>query len=332
MDSGASLSLPGPDGKPFAVPLVAGADDRYAELVTARDIRDYYDREGYVVVRGLVPESLCDAARAAFARQVKPYGGLLYRQATAELERHRLTAAGYMLNSILNVQDLERERFGEFRRLGLDIITHARVQETVKAIVGEPGKVVQTMYFEGNPATWAHQDTYYLDSAEIGRMTAAWLAVEDIHAGAGRFFVYPKSHLVDVAKNGGQFDIAFNHARYKRLVLDLIAKFGLECRAPALQKGDVLFWSAKTIHGSLDTTAPDHSRASFTAHYIPASTDFLQWQSRIKPLRLKPVNGMPVHHPKDQSELTNRAIAFVEGRLPRAFRAAKRVAAKIVTR
>jgi hypothetical protein len=47
-----------------------------------------------------------------------------------------------------------------------------------------PGKLVQSMYFEGNPATWAHQDTYYLDSEHTGAMTAAWFAVEDIKPGA----------------------------------------------------------------------------------------------------------------------------------------------------
>ena len=51
------------------------------------------------------------------------------------------------------------------------------------------------MYFDGNPVTWPHQDIYYLDAEEIGRMTSAWVAVEDIAPDAGRFFVYPKSHL-----------------------------------------------------------------------------------------------------------------------------------------
>jgi hypothetical protein len=34
-------------------------------------------------------------------------------------------------------------------------------------------------------------------------------------------------------------------------------------------------WSSLTIHGSLATSAPDHSRRSFTAHYIPASQSYL---------------------------------------------------------
>jgi phytanoyl-CoA hydroxylase len=325
-------SIPGPDGRMVTVPLSADAAPTYPDWNDGRALREYYDEHGYVVVRGLISTELCDVARAAFASQVKPYPGLLYRQATAELEAHRLTEHGYMLNSILNIQDLDRRRFSRFRDGGLALITHQRTQRVINALMGEPGKVVQTMYFEGNPATWAHQDTYYLDSAQIGRMVAAWFAVEDIHAGAGRFFVYPQSHKIDMVKNGGDFDIAFSHDRYKQLVIDIIRKHGLECRAPALRKGDVLLWSAKTIHGSLDTTHPEHSRASFTAHYIPESTEFLQWQSRIKPLRLKRVNGVLVHHPKDQSELRNRAIAYVEGSFPQAFRMAKRLATKIVTR
>ena len=36
------------------------------------------------------------------------------------------------------------------------------------------------MYFEGNSATWEHQDTYYLDSEKVGCMIAGWIALENI--------------------------------------------------------------------------------------------------------------------------------------------------------
>jgi phytanoyl-CoA hydroxylase len=199
-------------------------------------------------------------------------------------------------------------------------------------ILGEPGKLVQSMYFDGNPVTWPHQDTYYLDAEEIGRMTAAWIAVEDIAPVAGRFFIYPKSHLIDMAKNGGDFDIAFHHERYKELVKNVIRGHQLVCLAPALRKGDVLFWAAKTIHGSLQTTEPRRSRRSFTAHFIPDRSRFLQYQTRVKPLNTELVNGMRVHHPKDLSKPINRAVLFVETRLPRTFQMAKKAAIKLVTR
>src|SRR3546814_4143074 len=109
-------------------------------------------------------------------------------------------------------------------------MTHPRVQDAVRTIRGEAGKIVQSMYFEGNPATWAHQDSYYLDAEVLGRMVGAWIAVEDIAPGAGRFFIYPGSHRLDVARNGGKVDIAFNHGRYKQLVTDCIRTRGMQCR------------------------------------------------------------------------------------------------------
>jgi phytanoyl-CoA hydroxylase len=274
---------------------------------------------------------LCSRAQALFEAEVKPYEGFIYRQATANPERHVFTEHGFMLNTILNVQSLDRRHFAEFRHAALALLTHVRMQRVVAALLDGPGKLVQSMYFEGNPQTWPHQDTYYLDAEEIGRMTAAWIAVEDIAPGAGRFFVYPRSHLIDMAKNGGDFDIAFHHQRYKELVRRVIRRRQLACRAPALSQGDVLFWAAKTIHGSLPTTQPTRSRRSLTAHFIPERSRLLQYQNRYRALRPQVINGMQVHHPKDLSKRRNRTIFFMETRFPRVFKTIKKLAVKAVT-
>jgi phytanoyl-CoA hydroxylase len=270
--------------------------------------------------------------RGVFDDEVKPFGGYIYRQASANPERHVLTEHGYMLNSILNVHAVDPRHFPTFRRCGTDLITVAAMQEAVRAILGEPGKIVQSMYFEGNPATWAHQDTYYLDSEKLGLMVGAWIALEDIAPGAGRFFIYPRSHLVDLGLNRGSLSIASNHVGYKQLVLDAIREHGLECRAPALNKGDVLFWSSKTIHGSMSTTQPERSRSSVTAHYIPVSTRFMQYQTRIKPLNISTINGMQVHTPKDLARPVQRLVMGLETRFPTAFTSLKRAAVRVVTR
>lgn len=82
---------------------------------------------------------------------------------------------------------------------------------------------------------------------------------------------------------------------YKELVKKVIHEQELVCRAPALSKGDVLFWAAETIHDSLLTTEPTSSRRSFTAHFIPERSRFLQFQTPVKPLRTELINGMRVH-------------------------------------
>jgi phytanoyl-CoA hydroxylase len=329
-----SFYIQAPDGSKISIPMqVEEPSDHYALLQTSAEIRDYYHQNGYVVLRNLLSTELCDRARQAFNQDIKPYSGYLYRQpSSGAAEKHILDKHGYMLNSILNIQNLNKRKFPHFKDTGLAVITHPSMYQAVQTILGEPGTIVQSMYFEGNPATWAHQDTYYLDSTRIGEMTAAWIALEDIQPGAGRFYIYPGSHKIDMMKNGGDFDIAFNHVKYKELVLKVIRDYQLECRAPALRKGDVLFWAAKTIHGSLETTQPQFSRSSMTTHFIPSSAGFLQFQVRERRLSLRQVGPFQVDCSKDQSQLKHQLILDLESRFPQTFQQMKRFAIKLVTK
>ena len=306
------FAIPAPHGQQIEIPTLPDDEpSRYPTMADPAAVRTYYEEQGYVVVRNLVAAEVCDRMRQIFDEEIKPFGGYIYRQASATPERHVRTEQGYMLNSILNVHAVDPRHFPKFRRAGSDLITSAPMQRAAQAILGEAGKIVQSMYFEGNPSTWAHQDTYYLDSENLGQMVGAWIALEDIAPGAGRFFIYPKSHLIDLALNRGDLSIASNHAGYKKLIIEIIRQHGLECRAPALRKGDVLFWGSKTIHGSMETTQPQFSRSSVTAHYIPASARFMQFQVRIKPLNLSTINGMAVHTPKDLGSPIQRLIMGV---------------------
>jgi phytanoyl-CoA hydroxylase len=325
------FQIPAPTGDLIFIPDSPADDRAYFRSVDGPALR-YLEEQGYVVLRGLLSSEACAGIRRAFAEEVKPYPGFLYRQATARAERNQVNAHGHVMNPLLNLQDLDRQHFLRLRQCALDAFTAPGVVGALRAVFGEDPKLVQSMYFEGNSATWAHQDTYYLDSERVGTMVAAWFALEDIHPGAGRFYVYARSHRIDIARNGGDFDIAFHHDRYKKLIVELIRAQRLELRAPALAAGDVLLWNARTIHGSLPTLGTTNTRQSLTAHYIPKSHRFLQLQSRIKPLALAEHNGIQVHCPKDQQHLQNRMTLFVESRLPGPFYLAKRLAVKAATR
>lgn len=320
-----------PTGAHIKIPETRDQDRDYFPAEDTAAIRQYYDEFGYVVVRGLIEKGACARVLAAFEREVLPYDGFIYRQTTANPEKNVIDENGFMMNPILNIQDLPTRDFASYKDSVFAVLASAKVNHVAAALLGGAPKLVQSMHFHGNTATWAHQDTYYLDSIEIGTMLAGWFALEDIRPGAGRFYVYPGSHKIDVAKNGGTFDIAFHHDRYKKLIFELIEKYDLECRAPYMGQGDVLFWNAKTIHGSLVTNQSGCSRASLTSHFINADHKFLQFQSREKALRLSTINGMPVHQPKNQDVFKNRAILWVETRFPRTFQTAKKLAIKVVT-
>jgi phytanoyl-CoA hydroxylase len=321
-----------PIGTEIEIPENAAQNSTTFDLIELAGARQYYDENGYVVVRGVVDPVLCDSIRNAFETTVKSYPGYIYRQATANPEKNRINEYGFVMNSLLNLQSLSEVRFAPLKKLTVKAFASTPIKRITREILSEDGKLVQSMYFEGNAETWPHQDTYYLDSERIGTMVACWYALEDIDAGAGRFFVVPGSHRIDMVKNGKNFDVAFNHGQYKELVKKILSEQQLEFRAPFLQKGDVLFWNSKTIHGSLRTTRPQFSRSSLTSHFIPVSHRFLQFQSKIKPLNLREFNGMAFHCPKDMERLSSRVVLGIETTFHKSFQMAKKLAIKALVK
>jgi phytanoyl-CoA hydroxylase len=323
---------PGPIGTLVKIASDVAEEQPYFTLEQLPAALDYYACEGYVVLRGLVPRPAVARVRQTFDARVRPFRGHIYRQTTANPERHVFTPEGFMLNPIQNIQDLPSRPFAPYREAVLDLLTGPGPVAFLTALFGEPPRLVQTMHFEGNSATWAHQDGYYLDSEQQGSMAGVWVALEDIAPGAGRFFVCPRSHRLELPKNSAELAISDHHANYKSFIAGVIAERSLACRAPALAAGDVLFWNSWTIHGSLPTTQRGVSRASLTCHAIPRGHRFLQFQSRLRSIRAREVNGIEVHCPKSLDRWRNRAILFAEVRWPRLFRAAKRWAIRRLTR
>lgn len=310
------------------LPETLEVDRHYYELQQLDQALRYYSDEGYVVIRRLIPDELCDRVRAAFEQEVRRSSTPILRQKNMRYEQNRFTSAGFLENPIFNIQDLHTKTFGAFKSRALDVLTHSRVAEVTEAILGGPVKMVQSMFFEAAAGTWAHQDSYYQDSsAGLGRMAAGWYALEDIDAGAGRFFVCPQSHRrVELVKNEGPNNFASGHERYKEAMAEAIEKAQCRIVAPFMGKGDVLFWSSLTAHGSLEGANPAVSRASLTAHYLRASDQMLQFHSRIRHQRTQPRNKMEVALLHDQDSLMNRAISGVSFAFPESVEQVRRLA------
>jgi phytanoyl-CoA hydroxylase len=260
-----------------------------------------------------------DEVIASFRAEVKTYTGPILRQLTVRMEPNRFSAEGFMTNTILSVQDLTDPRFTDFRRSSLAVLAHERVQRVLGNLIGEPTQCVESMYFESSArGTISHADCHFMDASAPGEMVAAWYALEDIHPRAGRFFIMPESHLLgtDAPKfahlkefynayealsakttatfhdNSSSSNAALRIEHHKMLAQGLA---GLSFYAPLMQKGDVVFWGSRVLHGSLKPEDPNHSRNSLTAHYIGQSRTYVQYGAPV-PLNLQSVNGMPIHH------------------------------------
>lgn len=317
-----------PRGLPVSVPESTAEDiSPKFSINQIEEIGKYYEENGYVVVGGGIDAATCDRIRALWNTEVKPYHGFMYRQATARAERHKLNDKGWVMNPILNLQSVDPRRFPSFRAYATDkVLSHPSLSRIFHVLLNDKPKIVQSMYFEGNSATWEHQDSYYLDSEQLGTMVAAWIAVEDITAEAGRFFICPKSHKIELIRQAKYNNIAENHETYIRQVVERIRSLKLEIRAPYLRKGDMIFWNAFTIHGSLDSQDPSHSRSSITCHAIAAGHRFLQLHSRVSELQTESIGDVEIYRPKDLSRVKNRLIFNLESNYPKAFYAVKKAA------
>lgn len=292
--------------------LPAPADLSYPPATDMAAVRAHFDREGYVVLRQLLPLSACELARQAFLEEVLPARRAYFkRHASGRHERNVYTEYGHMKYPILNLQDIGGKRFRRFRQHGLELLTHPQVRALMRELYGEPARLVHTMYFDGNQTTWAHRDGDYFDAAAAGRMTGIWIAAEDIHPDAGRFYVVPGSHRAPIA------DIADpNSPDYRRQMNDFVRAGGHACVAPQMRQGDAILWSALTVHGSLPTVDGRHTRRSFTGHYVPDSLPLRRHLTDAPTDRYLAVNNVPIVLHEDSHTLRGLLAATMKSDYP----------------
>jgi phytanoyl-CoA hydroxylase len=302
-------------------PSKATSDENYPTLDDSQAFKSYFEREGFIVVRNAVAAGLCEAAKRAFMTEVLPdKSSFFLRHESGTYDRHVLTEAGFMKYPIMNIQDISDKKYGTFRKSGLDLLTQPTVQRAVENVFGEPGRLIHTMFFDGNQTTWAHRDGHYIDSQPTGKMIGIWVAAEDIKPGAGRFYIIPRSHQMPIP---GELDDP-NGAAYKTRMAEFVRNGPLDCVAPILTQGDMLMWTSGTIHGSLPTLDQQFPRRSFTAHYIPQSCQF-RWSGGEASRKSITMNGVAVTLHGAQSALSMRVKNLLRTRYPALYTMARNV-------
>ncbi|GAB1545539.1 hypothetical protein NUACC21_82150 [Scytonema sp. NUACC21] len=232
-------------------------------------VKDYYQTNGYVVFKNLIPEALIDRLVKVYTRDLVPSKYPFFRQNTNAYEPNKLNDFGYVKQSFLDIHDYRK--FPEFSALARDIYCSKEIQNALKQLTNsESFNLMQTMLFDANTETPPHQDWWYLDTVPNGNLVGAWIALEDIDERAGRFYVIPTSTNINLHSDTANL----SHSEWLKRMRSYVDARTNEIKAPELNKGDVLFWNSRTIHGSLPTLDPSFSRKSLTGHYIPSEYKF----------------------------------------------------------
>jgi phytanoyl-CoA hydroxylase len=263
-----------PVGKNIAIPERVDEDDPSFALNDIDGAKRHYIEKGYVVMRDVIPPAYCDQLLREFRETIKTYPGMINR-IEGQAETNAFDAHGFITNPIMNIHASRKARFKNYTDQTLSILTHQNVQSFLAAFHGSRIRLLTWNHFEANPVTYPHQDVFWGDKG-VGDIIGTWVALEDIHFKAGRLYVGPFSHTMDILQLARERNIVIekmypSDPSYRRLILQLIEEGIVTCKAPCVRKGDVIFWDSRTVHGSLQTDEPRYSRSSFTAHFEAAT-------------------------------------------------------------
>lgn len=269
----------------------------YREARSARvktPAQEYYEANGYYVYRNLISSDRIDQLLKRYKQDIVPSRYPFFRQNTDRYESNKLNSYGYIQQSFLDIHDYKK--FPEFSKCAKEIYTSLEIRNALTEITGfESFYLMQTMLFDANTETQSHQDCWYLDTVPNGHLLAAWIALEDIDERAGRFYVVPKSHFLDFYNNTPEL----SHDDWIARIKAYVAAHPEQVYAPALNKGDALFWNSHTIHGALPNKDPSLSRKSLTAHYMPSEFQFGNIFITKENLEYKSYNGMKYYRTRD---------------------------------
>mgnify|MGYP001053916564 CR=1 FL=1 len=226
-------------------------------------IKNTYDDNGWVVIKSLIPDTKIDGALEALER-IKTKRPAILTQNSHEWTRP-VIENGQMIDSIQSPS--KHLHLLGCRQKIIDLTTDSSISNVLTLLSGH-NKFIQwqDMLFDKSTGTADHFDSYYLDTFPIGQMTAAWIALEDIHPDSGPFFT------VSQTKEERTKNVALKripHAEFVTACHKLVKANRDSVYEATLQRGDVLFWNSLTLHGAKNPIDENKTRKSVTCHFYP---------------------------------------------------------------
>jgi ectoine hydroxylase-related dioxygenase (phytanoyl-CoA dioxygenase family) len=219
---------------------------------------NHFEREGYLIVRGLYTADETAAMRDHFMalHAQSPIGDYYRAMPLAESGGDLLRHYPRMVNP---------HRFDAVARA---YTLDPRIGASMADLFGEEPLAAQSMHYFKPPGARGqalHQDDFYLRTRP-GRCIASWLALDPATRDNGGLFVVPGSHRIDIlCPRPADMTRSFT-------IEEVDPPAGLEPVPADLDSGDVLFFNGSVIHGSWPNVTEDRFRRSFICHYVSAST------------------------------------------------------------
>jgi phytanoyl-CoA hydroxylase len=224
----------------------------------------FYKENGYVVFPKAVSHESIDAYLRMFdqAWHAPPPG--IYAHSGGQV----LPMSAELYDRVAKVSDLHYY-FQDAHRL----IFPDAVLRFLSTVYERAPVVFQTMTMRKGSEESLHTDTGPLTLTEPMTLTAAWLALEDVHPDAGALQYVPGSHaLPEVLNNGTSKGHNGDMGAYYKVLQEILATCesrGMKTDYFMAKKGDVLIWSADLMHGGAPINDSSRTRKSLVSHFMP---------------------------------------------------------------
>lgn len=227
----------------------------YALKTLTEEQKQHFDREGYLIVKGLFRENEIREIEETFEEIGKaPVPGYFEPDLSGD--------SADPLKRFPRV--MHPHRFNETAK---KYMLHAPVLAVLEDLYGEPALAAQSMYYYKPPGARGqalHQDNFYL-KVEPGNCIAAWTSIDAADEENGSLMVVPKTQDYDIvcpedADAKESFTMHYVKPPKDRKVMPVV-----------MDPGDVLFFNGNLIHGSYRNKTKDRFRRSFICHYANES-------------------------------------------------------------
>jgi hypothetical protein len=225
-----------------------------------------YDRDGFVIVPGLLPPMLLQAVRAEALAICRGDRGTV--EGVGPADENEPDAA--VLRRYLCIHFPHK-----ISPLMRDIARLPAVVDLLIGLIGPNVKMMQSMLFiksEGKPGQAWHQDEAHIPTRDRS-LTAVWIALDDATVDNGCLWVIPGSHRPGVLHaEREQRDPRFDCTR-EAYGFDYDEQDAVPVEIPA---GAALIFDGHLLHRSLPNTGRAGMRRALVNHYMAAES-LLPW-------------------------------------------------------
>ena len=232
-----------------------------------------WEKNGYVVLENIIPETLIDKFWGDFQE-------LVQNPDKYDLSV-RIDLDEFKPNQERNIKEFPREALlGKYVKIndfhnstvaGKNLMTHPSIVAFLEAVFNQQVVVMQSLVFMYGSQQPSHQDYPWVTAKIPSHLAAAWIALEDIKIDSGPLYYYIGSHKMPKFNFGSGILFKKDSTKSPLEFAEYLDKTCAELEYPKetllIKKGDVLIWHAALAHGGSMITNPEQTRKSFVCHY-----------------------------------------------------------------